>query len=153
MHQIYIDKGDFNFIFQIPQILYSTIISALIKKIITFLSLTQKNIIEIKEQKSYRLAFDKMKIVMKCFHIKFILFFIFDQLFNLVFWYYISCFCAVYQNTQIYLIKDTIINFATSLLYPFGINIIPGIFRIPSLRAKKKNKRCFYIFSKILQIF
>ena len=153
MHQIYVDKGAFNFIFQIPQILYSTIISAFIKKILSFLSLTEKNIIQIKSQKTFELGAEKMKKILKCLYIKFILFFIFNFLFLIMFWYYISCFCAVYKNTQIYLIKDTAISFGTSLLYPFGINIIPGFFRIPSLKAENKDKKCLYIISKILQLF
>ena len=153
MHQIYIDKGSFNFIYQIPQILYSTIISAVIKKILTFLSLTEKNLIEIKSQKNFELGVAKMKKILKCLYIKFTLFFIFDFLFHIIFWYYISCFCVVYKNTQMYLIKDTIISFGTSLLYPIGINIIPGFLRIPSLKAKNKDKKCLYTISKVLQIF
>jgi hypothetical protein len=55
MHQIYKDNGNFNFIFQIPQILYSSIISSIIKLIISNLSLTEKKIVEIKEQKTLEL--------------------------------------------------------------------------------------------------
>ena len=45
MHTIYIDKGSFNFIYQIPQIAYSSIISGAINSIVSFLSLSEKNII------------------------------------------------------------------------------------------------------------
>ena len=48
MHKIYIDEGNYNFIYQIPQILYSSIISGIIDAIIKFLSLSQDNIIELK---------------------------------------------------------------------------------------------------------
>ena len=48
MHKIYEDKGKFNFIYQIPQILYSSIISSKINMIITSLSLSEKNILSIK---------------------------------------------------------------------------------------------------------
>ena len=68
------------------------------------------------------------------------------------FWYYISCFCAVYSNTQTILFKDTLISFALSMLYPFGLNLLPGIFRIPSLRAEKKDKKCLYSFSQIIAL-
>ena len=34
----------------------------------------------------------------------------------------------------------------------FCIYLIPGIFRIPSLRNKKKNSECLYNISKIIQI-
>ena len=50
MHQIYIDKGMFNFSFQIPQIIYSTIISCVIKLILNQLSLTEKKIVSLKQK-------------------------------------------------------------------------------------------------------
>ncbi len=68
------------------------------------------------------------------------------------FWYYISCFCAVYNNTQKILIKVTLVSFGLSMAYPFGLNLLPGIFRIPSLRAEKKDKKCLYGFSKIVAL-
>ena len=152
MHQIYEDQGDFNFIYQIPQIIYSTIISSSIKLILTNLSLTENNIIEIKKYKNYKMAQKEMKKLLKFLSIKFTLFFIFNFLFLSLFWYYVSCFCAVYKNTQIYLIKDTLISFATSLLYPFILNLIPGIFRLPALKSANKSKECLYKISRIIQL-
>jgi len=152
MHKIYEDNGTFNFIYQIPQIIYSTIVSTLIKNILTLLSLTDNNITEIKQEKAFELAIRKMKKLIKFLRIKFILFFVFEFLFLILFWYYLSCFCAVYKNTQVYLIKNTSISFATSLLYPFGLNIIPCILRIPSLKSIQKDKKCMYKISKIAQM-
>ena len=150
MHQIYEDQGSFNFINQIPQIIYSSIISALIKKILNYLSFTEKRIINIKNQKTLKVAVTKMKKYLKEIKIKFTIFFISSFFFLFLFWYYLSCFCAVYRNTQIYLIKDTLISFATSFLYPFIINLIPGIFRISSLRYG--NKECLYKICLIIQL-
>ena len=87
---------------------------------------------------------------MHSFVIKYIIVFILIFLFSFLFWYYISCFCAVYKNTQIYLLKDTLISFGITLLYPFALNILPGILRIPSL--KNTNHECIYRFSKIIQL-
>ena len=64
------------------------------------------------------------------------------------FWYYISCFCSVFVNTQISLLKDTIISYCLSMIYPFGLNLFPGFFRIPAI--KSRNKKCLYRISKIL---
>ena len=83
--------------------------------------------------------------------IKFTLIFIFNFVLLILFWYYISCFGAIYKNTQIHLIKNTIICFGLSLLYPFGLCLMPGIFRIPSLRASKQDKKCIYKLSIIIQ--
>ena len=68
------------------------------------------------------------------------------------FWYFISCFCAVFTNTQIILIKDTLISFGLSMIYPFGYNLLPGIFRIPALRKKDSNKECIYKFGQVLSL-
>ena len=44
------DNGAYNFLFQIPQILYSSIISAVINILLKRLSLSEKNILDIKRQ-------------------------------------------------------------------------------------------------------
>ena len=148
IHTIYIDEGSFNFIYQIPQILYSTLITSLISIIIKNLSLSEKNILEIKREKSN--SKEKSIKIIKCLNIKFILFFILLFLFLFLFWYYLSCFCAVYVNTQIHLIKDTLISFSLSLIYPFILNLFPGLFRMPSL--KNSNRELIYKISNIIQL-
>ena len=141
MHNIYEAKGSYNFIYQIPIILYSTIISAIINYLIKLLSLSEKNIINLKENKEKENINEVFLKTKKTLIIKFTFFYIFNFLFLIFFWFYISSFCAVYKNTQIYLIKDTIVSFVLSLLYAFIICLIPGIFRIPSLNANKKDKK------------
>ena len=82
---------------------------------------------------------------------KYIIFYLLSFLFLILLWYYLSSFCAVYQNSQVFLIINTIISFGLSLLYPFVINIIPAIFRIYSLTDPKGNKECFFKVSKFFQ--
>ena len=53
MHKIYIDEGKFNFIYQISQIIYSTIISTIINKVIQFLSLSENKVSDIKKRKKW----------------------------------------------------------------------------------------------------
>ena len=150
IHQIYENDGIFNFVYNIPQIIYSTIISALIDIIVKKLSLTEKQILEIKLQKSIENLVSKYSKIKKCLKLKFILFYIISLLFLFFFWFYLACFCAVYTNTQKHLIKDTLLSFALSLLYPFILNVVPMLIRIPSL--KNKNKECMYKVSKIAQL-
>ena len=153
MHKIYENKGSFNIIHQIPQIFYSSIISTIINMLLKTLSLSEKSLLKIKQEKDVDISIKKAKNVEKCIKIKFLIFFIISLLLMLFFWYFISCFCAVYKNTQIILFKDTIISFALSMLYPFGINIIPGLFRMPALRAEQKDKKNLYFFSQIVALF
>ena len=61
-------------------------------------------------------------------------------------------FGAVYKNTQYHLLKNTLISFGLSMLYPFALYFIPGFFRIPALADHNKKKECIYVFSKILQL-
>ena len=63
--------------------------------------------------------------------------------------FYISCFCGIYENTQIHLINDSVISFITSMISPLGICLLPRIIRQYSLRNKKPY---LYKFSKILQM-
>ena len=107
--------------------------------------------IEIKEQNSIEYNNKKTKDTLRILKIKFALFFIVTFLFLIGFMYYITCFCGVYLNTQIHLIKDSIISFALSLAYPFGIYLLPGMLRIPALNDEKKNKKCMYKLSQFVQ--
>ena len=93
----------------------------------------------------------KINHIRTCMKIKFIIFFILNFLFLLLFWHYISCFCAIYKNTQIHVLKDTLITFGISQFNPICLCFIPGIFRIPSLRASKKDKECIYRLSQIIE--
>ena len=151
MHKIYLDEGTFNFIYQIPQIIYSALISGFINAIIKYLSLSQKIIIEIKQEKNNKNYEVKKGKLIKILKIKFTFFFIITFI-NLGFFiYFISCFCGIYVNTQIYLIEDTVFSFGTSFLTPFVINLIPCSLRICALRYKKKNKNCIYKLSQLLE--
>ena len=85
--------------------------------------------------------------------IKFILFFILGFLLLLFLWFYIAMFGAIYKNIQIHLLKDTLISFGLSLIYPFFTYLIPGFLRIPALSDPKKDRKCLYDFSKFLQMF
>mgnify|MGYP006873012932 CR=1 FL=1 len=152
MHKIYKDNGVYNILFQIPQILYSSIITSVINMLLKKLSLSEKEIIKIKQETTIKNTVDKSKSIEKCINIKFIIFFVFSLMLMLFFWYFISCFCAVYNNTQIILFKDTLFSFGLSMLYPFGLNLLPGFARIPSLRAENKDKNCLYKFSQILDL-
>ena len=152
MHKIYEDGGQFNFIYQIPQILYSCIISSILIMLVKLLAISEKNILKIKNSKEGELN-KNFKSESNTLKYKFLLFFIIIFILLCIFWYYVGCFCAVYKNTQIHLLTDTLISFSTSLLYPLILYFLPGIFRIPSLKNIDKNKECNYKVSKIIQLF
>ena len=153
MHKIYEDKGFFDIANQLPHILYSTLISAFINMGIKKLALSDKTIIELKRMKINREEMLKKSCELyKTLMIRFNLFFFIGFLFLAFFWYYISAFCAVYKNTQTILIENTLMSFLFTLIYPFIFNLLPGIFRILSLKKSKENKKCLYIIGNILTL-
>ena len=153
MHKIYETKGSYNFEYQLPKIIYSSLISIVLNIILKLLALSNDTIIKFKNNKTKNDLFDRRINLESKLRIKFILYFVISFAFLLFFWYYISMFGTIYQNTQFHLLKDTLISFGLSLLYPFGIYLLPGIFRIPALANHKKKKECLYKFSKLLQFF
>ena len=150
MHKIYLDEGSYNLIYQIPQIIYSNLITAFLNVLLKKLALTESSILAIKQEKNKQNLKEKLNSIKKSLKIRFITFFTISFSFLVFFWFYISCFCAVYKNTQFHLIKDIIISFASSLFTPFGISVFPCILRISAL--KMKNKKWIYKLSKILQL-
>jgi len=152
MHNIYEKKGSFDLEYQLPKIVYSSVISIIINVILKILALSNDNIIDFKQNKNKYDINKRGEKLKNKLRIKFILYFILSFIFILFFWYYLAMFGAVYINTQYYLLKDTLISFSLSLLYPFGIYLLPGVFRLPALSSKEKKEEYLYNFSKILQM-
>ena len=149
MHQILIDEGSYNINYQFPHIILSSIASIIILRIMLItLILTDKYILEIKLQKSIENAKNLLKANLKCLLIKYIIFFGLNLVLLILFWYYLTCWNAIYENTQIYLLKNTFISFGVSLVYPFIINIFPTFLRMQSLNGNE----CLYKTSKIVQL-
>ena len=151
MHKLYINYGKYDFIQQIPQILYSTIITKLIEIIICYLSLTDKHIYQIKK---LRLNNSSINEEFKNIKIKLVLFFLFSFILIILYWYAISAFCSVYKNTQIAFIKDWVFSLLLDIILPFAIYLIPSALRIYSI--KYKNYKCsvfIYKLSEIIPIF
>ena len=152
MHKIYEDESSFNILNQISIIIYSSLISSVLNMILKQLSLSENNILSIAKIKEYKNGIKKSKAILKCLKIKFFLFFLLSLPILLFCWYFISCFCVVYTNTQMILISDSFISFGISMLYPFCLSLLPGFFRIPSLRAKHKDKIYIYKISQIIAL-
>ena len=138
MGKINTDGGSFNIIYNLPQILYSSIISMVITELIKIFTLTESSFITFRNKAKKENVFNSAKNMKKIFKIKFIIFFIVDFILLVCFWIYLSCFSAVYRNTQIHLIKDTLISFGTSFISPIFTSLLPGLFRISSLKNKNR---------------
>ena len=155
MHNIYEKNGSFDIEYELPKIAYSFLISLGLEMLLKLLALSNNGIINLKKNKnkSKQDVKERANKLKKKLGIKFVFYFLISFILLLFFWYYVSMFGAVYSNTQIYLLKDTAISFLLSLIYPFGINLLPGFFRIPALANRRAKRNCLYQLSKIIQIF
>ena len=154
MYKKYVEGEEFTFIQKIPQLLFTLIASHIIEVILCSLSMTDANIYEIKELPSKEKNSEKVLSIIDCMNRKLTGFFVFTFLLFLFYWYFISAFCAVYQNTQIIFLRDSGISFLTSLLDPFIIYGITTLLRVISLSACcKKKLGCVYKLSDIIPIF
>ena len=152
MHQIHESNGEFDLIYQIPQTLYSSIISTIINSLLQKLALSEDSFISIKQIKKFDKAIKQSEKIKRCLTIKFIIFINLSFIIMAFCWYYISSFCGVYINTQSILFKETLISLLLSMIYPFGLCLLPGLCRIPALQAEKKDKRCLYKFSGFIEL-
>ena len=153
MHKIYEDEGSFNFIYQLPQIIYSTLVSMASGILLQLLALPESDILEYKKDKNKKNLDERKSKLYDRIKIKFVSYFIVSFIFLIFFWYYLSMFCAIYINTQRHLINDSLISFGLSLIYPFGIYLFPAFFRILSLSNRKSKRSYLYKLSQFLLIF
>ena len=152
MNKIYKNKGKFKLEYELPKIAYSTLISTVLNTILKFLALSNDAIIEFKQMKSADNIDKKKTDLENKLFVKFALYFIINFVFLSFFWYYISMFGAIYRNTQLHLLKDTLMSFGLSFIYPFFIYLLPGLFRIHALSNKKNKKEYLYTVSKLFQM-
>ena len=153
-HKIFLNYGKYDFVQQIPQIIYSTAISQVLEVFLCYLSLTDKHFYQIKYIKNEKKNNELVLKILTCVQIKLIGFFAFTFILFVFYWYLITAFCSVYQNTQNPFIKDSITSFLLGLVYPIVLYLIPAVLRIIALRdVKKKRLRFVYKLSDIIPFF
>lgn len=132
----------------------SSIISSIFLIFLKLLALTHHSIRKVKNEESIEKAKEKSESILKCVKWRISFYFIFSLIFLFMFGFYVTCFCTIFENTQLLLIESMLFSWFLSLLYPFAICILTSIFRICSLHGGK-NKRgisCCFKINKILQM-
>ena len=154
MHRKYTQGEDLNFIEKIPQLLFTLIGAHIIEVILCYFSMTDVHVYEIKSLPKEEKNSEKLLKIMDRMKRKLVWFFFITFLLFLFYWYFISAFCAVYQNTQIIFLRDSGISILTSFLDPFVIYGVTTILRLISLSlCCKKKLGCIYKLSDIIPIF
>ena len=143
MHKIHADYGEFDFAYQLPQMIYSFIISTILINLLNNLGIYEKDIAEFKKNKV-----NKEKLLSKI-KIKIIIFFIIVYILLFSFWIYLGCFCVVYKNTQIHLLSS----FSISMITSFFGALSPCLFRVLSLKDKNRKRIVLFKLSNFLKNF
>ena len=149
IHKIYKDAGIYNLKYLIPYIIYSYIISHTLYIITKYIFLSERNLHEIAVEKNFEKATSIAYQAKRRLSIKYICFFVVFTVIDTFIWYYLSSFGAVYQNTQVFIIENTMISIGFSLVFPFVYYLLPSILRINSL--KRNDGELLYKISKVTQ--
>jgi len=157
MHKKYTQGEDFTFVQKLPQLLFTLIVAHILEIILCYLSLTDVHVYEIKalppkEKKNGKKIMD----ILSCIQRKLTTFIVFTFILFLFFWYFISAFCAVYQNTQKIYLRDSMISFAISMIDPFIIYGFTSLLRCISLTKLCRKKccgGCLFKTSNLIPIF
>ena len=150
---IYIDRENLNYSFNIsnlPRAIASSVLGFIILFILKKLCLSHKGIEEIRKEKNVDVArqlTEDFICSLKC-HI--FIYFIISSCLLIVFWFFVSAFCYVFEGLQMILIRDTLLSFIFTLFYPFLISMGAACCRKCGICC---NCGCWYCISKLLAIF
>ena len=148
IHQIYEDGGEYNFSFFIGQIIYSFIISYFAITMIRYFSLSERILMDIKYEENNKLVSKKVIEAKNSITIKYISFYIVCFIFITFLWFYLSSFCAVFQNSQKFIIINTFIDFTIACIFPLIFNLLPCLLR---KKALEDNNELIFKISRVLQ--
>ena len=147
-----INQEENNTKYQYSRIIYSAIISGFLSFIIDFLSFTHKNIIELRCYKEIKEVENEIPKLIKKLIVKYILFYSLTIFLNILFFYYITAFCAIYKIIQINMISDSSISFLLTMSYSIILSMISAIIRVFSLQKESVLRHCLYILSWIISL-
>ena len=141
LDSIFEEGGKYNPMILVPNSAYSAVITTvLIKLMVDFLVLTEKKVLQIKNEKTEEKANEEKNHLMKITCVKLFAFFLINIILLVFFWFYLTCFNAVYPNTQIFLVINTAISFVISNIFPFIYYIIPAFIKNDILSNKNIRK-------------
>ena len=141
-----IESNNENIKINFVKIIITTIISYLIKEILSSFIFSEKIFLKLRNK-----SISNKKLILGNFGMRCVSFFGLIIIILFIFIYYIMCFFAVFPKIQIFVLEISSISFILFLLIPMIINILPAIFRLYSL-GPNKGKLFFYRFSQFLQL-
>ena len=143
----YKHEGNIDIIASLPKSIYSSLFSVALSIIFGFLTSSKSILMKIllfSDQKEK----DDLNKVLRCIRIKLAFYFTLIFIFSLFFWYYVTAFCAVYQNSQVGWLIGAVISVALGLITPVAMSLFVFIFRV--IGIEKKSKCCYKVSTFLL---
>ena len=129
--------------------LASSVVSAIILIFLKLLCITHSSVQKLRLISNVEEARQKSVCVLRCVKCRVCFYYIISLIFLLAFLYYVTCFFAIYPNTQLRLLMDMALSWILTFVYPFGLAIFTSIFRRCSIRF---DKACCYSINRLLQM-
>lgn len=116
-------RSGYNFFYELPKSIVASLISTLVRLFVNLLVVDFPDEDELTKAKMNSGTDDKRRIIRKINNsIK--SYFILVFILSLLFWYYVTAFCAVYRQSQINWVYGALTSFAISLCIPFILAFI-----------------------------
>ena len=153
IHFYYEKKGDATYSESVAKhlgsIFISILIASIIKSIMLLITLTDVDVIDIKDT-THMSREEKTNRALVKVTSKSTLFFVINFIVMAFFWIYVGTFGIVFKNTQIFLLIDGIVTFCGVLGLPLLYCLVPAGLRMVALNGK--NNEYLYKFSQFLEL-
>ena len=148
--QYYVSGGVLDLISSLPKSIYSILVSLVISLFLSRLSSSKNSIrqliIKKQKEKNFPLLCLQITNILK---IKLIIYFVTDFILIILFWYYCSVFCAVYQNNAKNWLYGSLTSLGITFITPVFTSFIPTTVRYYSLKQKN---HCLYRLNGIIDM-
>ena len=146
----YHNDGVLDFFSSLPKSIYSFIVTLVLSGLLKMLSSSKKQLNKIikerEDKKEYLEAIEKELNKLK---IKLVWYYIIVFILGIFFVYYVSAFCAVYQNSQTFWLIGCFESMALDFITPFLICLILSVLRYIGIKSRSS---CAYKTAKILNV-
>ena len=133
---------------QIDNTIYSSLLSSIILIMLKLICLTHNSVRQLRKVRDVEKAQEQSICILRCIKVRIVIYYILSFAFLLVFGFYVLCFCAVFENTQIALIRSTLTSWLISFIYPLIICLFTSIVRSAAFKCKSK---CLYFVKTMMQ--
>ena len=133
---------------QLDNTIYSSLLSSIILIMLKLICLTHNSVRQLRKVRDVEKAQEQSICILRCIKVRIVIYYILSFAFLLVFGFYVLCFCAVFENTQIALIRSTLTSWLISFIYPLIICLFTSIVRSAAFKCKSK---CLYFVKTMMQ--